>query len=85
LRKYLTLAKTRGIRARDLPAPFFERSGRAASLKRSESFRVLVRDRDQKITDSFDEVCRSAGIEIIRTPFRAPWTNGVAERFVPTG
>jgi putative transposase len=52
--------------------------------ERRESFRFLIRDRDQKFTHSFDEVGRSDGMEIIRTPFRAPQANGVAERFVRT-
>jgi len=51
---------------------------------RSEPFRYVIRDRDQKFTDAFDEVFRSGGCEIIRTPFRAPQANGVAERFVRT-
>jgi len=51
---------------------------------RPEPFRYVIRDRDQKFTDTFDEVFRSAGCEIIRTPFRAPQANGVAERFVRT-
>ena len=51
---------------------------------RAEPFRYLIRDRDQKFTDGFDEVFRSAECEIIRTPFRVPQANGVAERFVRT-
>ena len=52
--------------------------------ERSDPLRFLIRDRDQKFTDGFDDVFRSDRIEVVRTPARAPQANGVAERFVRT-
>jgi putative transposase len=49
---------------------------------RPQSFRFLIRDRDQKSTKTLDDVFAGEDIEIVRTPFRAPQANAVAERFV---
>jgi transposase InsO family protein len=49
-----------------------------------EGVRVLIRDRDSKYSGAFDEVFRSEGIRIVKTPVRAPKANAIAERFVRT-
>jgi putative transposase len=46
--------------------------------------RFLVRDRDTKFVGPFDEVMRSLGARITKTPVRAPQANAFAERFVRT-
>jgi putative transposase len=49
-----------------------------------QGIRFLIRDRDSKYSGPFDEVFRSGGIRIVKTPVRAPKANAVAERCVRT-
>jgi putative transposase len=52
--------------------------------ERAQAFRFLIRDRDTKFTSSFDAVFTSVGIEILRSPPRAPQANAYAERWIGT-
>jgi putative transposase len=49
-----------------------------------QQFRLLIHDRDSKFGGAFDEVFRSEGVRVIRTPVRAPNENAYAERWVRT-
>src|SRR4029450_13420762 len=47
-------------------------------------FRLLAHDRDTEFSRAFDEVFRTEGIDVIRTPVRAPNANAFAECWVRT-
>jgi putative transposase len=47
-------------------------------------FRFLIHDRDSKFSRAFDEIFRTEGISVIRTPIQAPNANAHAERWVRT-
>ena len=44
--------------------------------------RYLIRDRDSTFVRAFAAIFHSEGVEIIRTPYRAPNANAVAERWI---
>jgi transposase InsO family protein len=49
-----------------------------------QQFRFLIHDRDAKFSHAFDEVLRSEGTKVIRTPIQAPNANAYAERWIRT-
>src|SRR5262249_50714145 len=49
-----------------------------------ERTRLPIHDRDSKFSAGFDEVFRSEGIKVIRTPVPAPRATAYAEGFVRT-
>ncbi len=46
--------------------------------------RALLRDRDSQFTGDFDEIFRTEGLKILKTPVRAPMANAFAERWIGT-
>jgi len=51
-------------------------------IDREPNNRFLIRDNDKKFTTAFDTVFRSEGIDVIRTPVRAPNANAFMECWI---
>ena len=46
--------------------------------------RALVRDRGSQFIDTFDEIFRTEGFKILKTPTRAPVADAFAKRWIAT-
>lgn len=65
--------------------PWTTRAARNLSLRRAEhlnSARALVRDCGSQFVDAFDEVFRTEGLKVLKTPVRTPVANAFAERWI---
>jgi transposase InsO family protein len=73
-----------GVTARPDSSWVTQQARNLSMTGRLENRNVLVRDRDAKFSGPFDEVFRTEGIVVVRTPVRTPKANAVAERWVGT-
>jgi transposase InsO family protein len=63
--------------------PWMRQQARNLAIEeRLHSIRFVLHDRDAKFSGPFDELVRSEGVRVIKTPVRAPQANAVAERWV---
>ena len=71
----------RGVTAHPHSGWVTQQARNLAIEDRLSGVRFLVHDRDSKFSAPFDEVFRTEGARVIRSPVRAPKANAVAERW----
>jgi putative transposase len=67
--------------------PWTTQAARNLFLQHPDRFtdaRALVRDRGSQFIDAFDEIFRTEGLKILKTPVRTPVANTFAERWIGT-
>jgi putative transposase len=73
-----------GTTARPDSAWVTQQARNLSIARRLEERNILLRDRDSKFSGPFDEIFRTEGLTVVRTPVRAPRANAVADRWVGT-
>ena len=67
--------------------PWTTQAGRNLFLRHADRLadaEALVRDRGSQFIDAFDEIFRTEGLKILKTPIRTPVANAFAERWIGT-
>ena len=64
------------------PSQFWVAQQLREATPNGEKPRFILRDNDNKYGSAFDIVAEATGIEVLRTPYRAPRANAVVERYV---
>ena len=84
---YVLFAVELGSRRVDILGVRNPDSARVAQQARNQAVgerwrdvRFAIRDRDSKFSGPIDEVFRTEGVAIVKTPIRAPRANAFAER-----
>jgi transposase InsO family protein len=63
------------------PSQFWVAQQLREATPNGEKPRFILRDNDSQYGTAFDAVAKATGIEILRTPYRTPRANAIAERF----
>ncbi len=52
------------------------------AFKKNHSIKFMIHDRDSIFSTLVRQTLKSLGIESMRTDYRSPWQNGIAERWI---
>jgi len=64
------------------PNPFWVAQQFREATSNNQQPRYMIRDNDNKYGSAFDFVARARGIEVLRTPIKAPRANAIVERYI---
>jgi len=64
------------------PSQFWVAQQLREATSEGQSPRYVLRDNDSKYGSAFDVVAKATGIEVLRTPIKAPRANAIVERYI---